>query len=493
MLENRCLPFKKKGEYIDYMILAEVAKLPAKFDCLKHPVIFELESLTFTPFHLVTLLIFICAIIHTLFAYKVQQWARKLELHQREKRVGKKRERSLLVHLLYFLSEVEVVFAVWVIPLFVTIALKYGWTMGLEYINTRDYTEALFVVVILAMASTRPIVHAAERLIHWVAKGFGGTMSAWWLVLLTLGPLLGSFITEAGAMALCALLLSRQFFAYHPSKNLAYATLALLFVNISVGGVLTDFASPAVLILAHCWDWTIADMFITFGWKAAVGIILSNLVYWSYFRKEMILLETRKAAVGIYKSHTAKHKETPIPTWITIVHMLFMAWIVTVSHYPAIFIASFLFFIGFHQATKAHQHPIHLARPLMIGLFLGGLVIHGGLQGWWVVAMLEDLSPTSVMGVAIALTGFNDNAGISYLCTLVPDWGDAFKYAVFTGVVAGGGLTVIANAPNPAGYAILKKHFEKGINPIHLFLAASIPTAILYAIYYFFGPLFQSS
>jgi hypothetical protein len=468
------------------MILAELPR----FDCLKHPVIRELESLTFTWFHLITLLIFICAIIHTLFAYKVQQWARSLELHQRDKRAGNRRERSLTVQLLYFLSEVEVVFAVWVIPLFIAIALTYGWTLGLEYINTRDYTESLFVVVILAMASTRPIVHAAEKLIHWVARGFGGSMSAWWLVLLTVGPLLGSFITEAGAMALCALLLSRQFFAYHPSKKLAYATLALLFVNISVGGVLTDFASPAVLILAHCWRWTIADMFLAFGWKAFLGIILSNFVYWLYFRKELLLLNTRRTAVGIYTHYTSKRKEVSIPIWVTFIHVFFMAWIVVVSHYPAIFIASFLFFVGFHQATRAHQYAIRLARPLMIGLFLAGLVIHGGLQGWWVVAMLEDLSPMSVMGVAIALTGFNDNASISYLATLVPNSSDAFRYAIFTGVIAGGGLTVIANAPNPAGYAILKKHFEKGINPVYLFLAALLPTLILYIIFYFFGPLF---
>jgi len=126
----------------------------------------------------------------------------------------------------------------------------------------------------------------------------------------------------------------------------------------------------------------------------------------------------------------------------------------------------------------------------MIGLFLAGLVIHGGLQGWWVIALLENLSPLSVMGVAIALTGFNDNAGISYLTTLVPDWGEIYKYAIFTGVVAGGGLTVIANAPNPAGYSILKKHFNNEIKPIPLFLAALIPTLILYIIYYLLGPLF---
>jgi len=284
-------------------------------------------------------------------------------------------------------------------------------------------------------------------------------------------------------------LLSHQFYTYHPSRKLAYATLGLLFVNVSVGGILTDFASPAVLLLAHRWSWSISDMFFDFGWKAALGIFLSNLTYWLYFRKELTLMDVKRKAIGIWETYTAS-EEPPIPPWIITVHVLVMGWIVAISHYPAICIASFLFFIGFHQATKMHQHPIRLSRPLLTGLFLAGLLIHGGLQGWWVVSLLEGLSPLSVMGVAIALTGFNDNAGISYLSTLVPSWGDTYKYAVFTGVVAGGGLTVIANAPNPAGYAILKKHFEKGIQPLKLFVAALIPTIILYAIFYFFGPLF---
>lgn len=471
------------------MFLAQIAKQPAKLDCLKHPSVLELESLTFTPFHLIALILFICAVIHTFSVLKIHKWARALELKQMAGREGKRPERSLAVHTLYFLSEVEVVFAFWAIPLFIMMAIFNGWTVALEYMNTRDYTEPLFVVVILCMASTRPIVHAAETLIHWAAKSLGGTLSAWWFTLLTVGPLLGSLITEAGAMALCALLLSKQFYQYHPSWKLAYATIALLFVNISVGGVLTDFASPAVLILAHCWHWTTLDMFTDFGWKAALGIVISNLLYWIYFRKELRELNVRKRAHGVLMAHVHR-KETPIPFWITLVHILFMAWIVVVAHYPAIFIASFLFFVGFHVATRSHQSSFQLARPLLVGLFLAGLVVHGGLQGWWVVSILQGLSPLAVMGVAIALTGFNDNTAISYLTTLVPNWGEIYEYAVFTGVIAGGGLTVIANAPNPAGYAILKKHFEHGIRPLRLFLAALIPTAILYLVFYFFGPLF---
>ena len=471
------------------MILAEVLKQPAKYDCLKDPLILQIESLKFSSFHIISLIIFILAIIHTLSVYKVHEWAKKLEEKELPQRKGTTQERSFWCHILYFLAEIEIVFALWAIPLFIAMGCYYNWTISFEYINTRDYTEPLFVVVILAMASTRPIVHTAEKLIGWIAKGLGGSLSAWWFVLLTIGPLLGSFITEAAAMALCALLLSEKFYQYYPSKKLSYATLGLLFVNISVGGILTDFASPAVLILSHCWNWSIQDIFFNFGWKAALGIFISNSLYWLFFRKELIHMHVKQKAAQVYQEFTSKPKEDPIPLWVTCIHMLFMFWIVVVSQYPAIFIATFLFFIGFHQATRAHQHSIQIARPLLVGLFLAGLIIHGGLQGWWVVSILEDLNPLSVMGVAIAMTGFNDNAAIYYLTTLIPNWGEAFKYAVFTGVIAGGGLTVIANAPNPAGYAILRKHFD-GIKPLNLLLAALIPTLILYAIFYFFGPLF---
>lgn len=458
--------------------LAQIQKHPGKLDCLKHPSVLQLEMLEISPFHIVSAIIFFCAIIHTLSAYRIQRWAEKLEL--------KAQKRTAPILILLFLSQVEVIFAFWAIPLFIAIALFYNAATALEYINTRDYTEPLFVVVILSLTASRPIVHIAKKTMNWCANILGGSLSAWWFVVLTVGPLMGSLITEVGAMTLCALLLGQQFYIYHPSKKLAYATLGLLFVNISVGGVLTNFASPAVLVLSHCWHWTNLDLFLSFGWKAALGIILSNLFYWWFFRKEIGQMEKRHEP-----SHSTQHPgETKVPRWITCIHIVFIIWTVIISHYPAVFIASFLFYLGFHQLTRDHQYPIRVRHPMLIGLFLAGLVIHGGLQGWWVVDLLYGRSPLSVMGITIALAAFNDNTAISYLASLIPNWGEVFEYAIFTGIIAGGGLTVIANAPNPAGYAILKPHFKQGINPVHLFLAAAIPTLILYAVFYFFGPLF---
>lgn len=466
-------------------LFAQLLKNPSKFDCLKSFGVLNIEGLAFSSFHVIATVIFICAVIHTLSAHKIHHFARMLEL-KHNPRIIKTGGRALFIQILYFLSEVELIFGIWVIPLLFTIATFYDWKIAIEYINTRDYTESLFVVVIMSLAATRPIIHAAETALKAIANSLGGTLSAWWFTLLTLGPILGSLITEPGAMALSALLLSRQFYDVKPSHKLAYATLGLLFVNISVGGVLTNFASPAVLVLSHAWHWTTPDMFYTFGWKAVLGILLSNASYWFYFRNEF-----KKLGQHAHFSHGKKEEDplAPVPSWIIFTHIFFLFSIVMTSHYPALFIAIFIFFIGFHHATRCFQYSLKIARPMMVGYFLAGLVIHSGLQGWWVVRILQDASPNFVMGIAMLLTGFNDNTAIACLSTLVPNWGDVLKYAIFTGVIAGGGLTVIANAPNPAGYQILRKYFGDGISPVKLFLAALFPTLILYAIFYIFSPL----
>jgi hypothetical protein len=469
-------------------MLADFFKTAGKFDCLKSKDVLSLEELQYTPFHLIALCLLVAAIIHTLCVDKIHSFARSLEAKQAPKRISHHFHRGIGVQMLYFLAEVEIVFAIWAIPLFLFMAGFKGWHVAIEYINTRDYTEALFVVIVLSLASTKPIIQCAQRIIHVLARGLGGSLSAWWFTLLTVGPLLGSFITEAGAMAISAVLLSKEFYHFRPSSKLAYATLALLFTNISVGGVLTNFASPAVLVLSHAWHWSNWEVFTAFGWKAIFGILIANSIYWFYFRKEFAHLNKRRLLAS--EVFNAPAKDEPVPWWIVGIHLFFLAIIVLSSHYPAIFIASYLFFIGMYQATRQHQCALKLARPLLVGLFLAGLVIHGGLQGWWVVQMLKDLDPIQVLGMAMGLTAFNDNTAISYLATLIPDWSHAYQYALFTGVIAGGGLTVIANAPNPAGFVILAGHFGGSVSSFKLAIAALIPAAVFYLIFSLFGPLF---
>jgi hypothetical protein len=180
------------------------------------------------------------------------------------------------------------------------------------------------------------------------------------------------------------------------------------------------------------------------------------------------------------------NRDDPVPAWITIVHVFFMAWTILNAHHPELFIPGLLFFLGFSQVTKHFQNRVDLKPALLVGFFLGGLVIHGGVQGWWIAPILGNLSEIPLMLGATILTAFNDNAAITFLSTLVPDFTDSLKYTVVAGAVAGGGLTIIANAPNPAGVSILKKYFNNEVSPGGILAGALVPTAIVWLIFLLF-------
>ena len=331
----------------------------------------------------------------------------------------------------------------------------------------------------MALASTAPIVGLAESALRRVAGLGRGTPAAWWLTILTIGPVLGSFITEPAAMTICAVLLGRQIYERQPGRALKYATLGLLFVNVSIGGTLTHFAAPPVLMVARPWGWDTPFMASHFGWRAVLAIIVSNIVYFVVFRKQLAALAGAAPLVKAGQDEdSADDVAGPIPAWITLAHCLFMAWTVVTAHYPALVIGGFLFFLGFAKATAPYQGRFELRSPLLVGFFLGGLVIHGGLQGWWIQPFLGSLTEQPLFFGSALLTAFNDNALITYLATLVPNLSEELKIAVVEGAVAGGGLTVIANAPNPAGQSLLSRYFDGAIYPIGLLLGALFPTAV---------------
>jgi len=88
---------------------------------------------------------------------------------------------------------------------------------------------------------------------------------------------------------------------------------------------------------------------------------------------------------------------------------------------------------------------------------------------------------------AAALTAVTDNAALTYLGSLVEGLSPAFKYALVAGAVTGGGLTVIANAPNPAGFSILRGNFPDGaISPLWLLIAAVPPTLVALVAFWIF-------
>ena len=443
------------------------------------------DRVAFEPFNLIATSIFLVAILHTFAAARFMKLAHRIQ-HQHHSRMKHARRAvtpSVLGEMLHFLGEVEVVFGLWAVVLLAAIAVKFGWSTATHYVNnTVNYTEPLFVVVIMALASTRPIVGLAEASLRRVAAFGGATPGAWWFTILTIAPLFGSFITEPGAMTIGALLLARQFYDLKPSPRLKYATLGLLFVNVSIGGTLTHFAAPPVLMVARHWDWGTGFMLGHFGWRAALAIVISNVVYYSIFRREMQALAHRPPApdVELGEEDTdgmVAGPISPVPSWITLVHVLFMAWTVINSHYPALFLGGFLFFLGFARATAVYQARTDLRAPLLVGFFLGGLVIHGGLQAWWIGPVLSNLSEEPLYFGATILTAFNDNALITYLATLVP-LDDRLKIAIVEGAVTGGGLTVIANAPNPAGQALLGRFFDGAVAPLSLLAGALLPTIV---------------
>lgn len=427
------------------------------------------------PFNLVATAIFVLAICHTFLASKFMGIAHRLE-HEWDglkgggdlRRRDRVRFRATLFH---FLGEVEVVFGLWAIPLAIAIVFFKGWGTMIAYLDGVNYTEPIFVFVIMAIASSRPILRFAEGALARVAALGGSTPAAWWLSILTVGPLLGSFITEPAAMTICALLLLQQFYVLKPSMSLRYATLGLLFVNISVGGTLTHFAAPPVVMVASKWNWDFAFMFEHFGWKAIIGVLVANGVYFTAFFRELTSLRSPKPA---------GKKEDRIPLSVTVVHLLAIGWTVLNAHHPALVVIGLLFFLAYVAATERHQDTVSLRSPMLVGFFLAALVIHGGCQQWWIAPVLGGLSKWPLMIGATMLTAVNDNAAITYLATLVPGFTEELKFAVVAGAVTGGGLTVIANAPNPAGQSILQKAFgDGGINPLKLFLAALIPTVIM--------------
>lgn len=441
------------------------------------------------PFNLVATGIFLLAILHTFAAGWFAGLAQRAQKrHDGQARAtGRDASPSVLGGLLHFLGEVEVVFGLWALVLLVAMTVASGWDASKHYMNdTVNYTEALFVVVIMALASTRPVILLAESVLRRVSNAGGGTPAAWWIAILTVGPMLGSFITEPAAMTICAILLARQFYDLDPGPRLKYATLGLLFVNVSIGGTLTHFAAPPVLMVARPWGWDTAFMLSHFGWRAVLAIAVSTAAYWLIFRRELRGLASRPAAADVDQPDEEGTGAIllPVPVWLTAAHLAFMAWTVINAHYPVLFVGGFLFFLGFARATTAYQSRMELRTPLLVGFFLAGLVIHGGLQGWWIGPVLEGLSATPLFFSAALLTAFNDNALITYLATLVPHLDEPLRLAVVGGAVAGGGLTVIANAPNPAGQALLSRFFGGSVSPFGLLAGAAGPTLVALVVFH---------
>jgi len=373
----------------------------------------------------------------------------------------------------HLLGEVEVVFGFWAMVLMVFLFFTLGQHDAVAYLDSRNFTEPLFVFAIMVVAGTRPILQVAGDVVNGLSRTVplpGALM--FYAVVLIVVPLLGSFITEPAAMTLAALLLRERIFGADVPLRLKYVTLGVLFVNISIGGTLTQFAAPPVLMVASTWQWDLGFMFTQFGWKAAIAVCINALSATLLFRRELARLQPVKPAVT---GQTALRA----PASVIVVHLLFLVGVVVFAHHPSVFLPLLLFFLGFVTAYARYQDPPMLKEGMLVGFFLGGLVVLGGLQQWWLQPLLTRMDATAVFFGATALTAITDNAALTYLGSLVQGLSPEFKYALVAGAVSGGGLTVIANAPNPAGIALLRSTFDGGaVHPLGLLGAALVPTAV---------------
>ncbi len=406
----------------------------------------------------VATVIFALAIIHTFLVSKFAHIAHKYP------------EGSIGENFWHFMAEVEAVFGMWSAVFLMIMVFSEGWGSPITYLESLNFTEPAFVFVIMAMAGTRPVIKLAEKIIIAISKLVPlPRKMAFYITALVVGPLLGSFITEPAAMTVTAIILLKNFFSKEMSTKFKYATIGLLFVNISIGGTLTHFAAPPVLMVAGKWGWGMGHMFFHFGYKAMISCIVSAIAVGFYFKNELS---------GNFELRPDNTEKMLPPAWITLIHLVFLALVVLTAHHMVFFLGLFLFFLGFTVVTQEYQDEVQVKSSLMVGFFLGGLIVLGSEQRWWLQPLISGLSDQVLFFGATGLTGITDNAALTYLGSLV-ELTDSAKYFLVAGAVTGGGLTVIANAPNPAGYGILKDSFgPDGISPLGILKGALLPTFI---------------
>jgi hypothetical protein len=401
----------------------------------------------------ISAVVFALALAHTFAAKAFEHLARRHPRH---------------AGLFHLLGEVEVVFGFWAFVLMLAMALVEGGAAATAYAESRQYGEPLFVFVVMVVAASRPVLDAVRTLLHAVARlaPVRTELALAWLGL-ALVPLSGSLITEPAAMTLAALMLAPTIFRPDMPEWRKYAALGVLFVNVSIGGTLTAYAAPPVLMVAGHWGWDTAYMMSHIGWRAALAVLVNATGVMLLLRKHLAPAAPRPG------------QAQPVPLAVSAIHLAFLAAVVMLAHHPVLFLGLFLLFLGFTQAYQRYQDALILKEGLLVGFFLAGLVVLGGMQQWWLQPLVSSLGPTELFFGALGLTAITDNAALTYLGSLIAGLSDHAKYMLVAGAVGGGGLTVIANAPNPAGAALLRAGFaDESIGAAGLFLGALLPTIV---------------
>lgn len=408
--------------------------------------------------------IFALAVLHTFCVKKILAWSHHYPAG------------SGAWAFLHLAGEIEVVFGLWAAVFMLIYGLIQGFHAVLQYQQQLEFTEPIFIFCIMVVSATKPVMTSARALIQAMATVISKIFQvpevhADVLIVLILGPLSGSFITEPAAMTVSALLLNSMIKENENHRQLLmYLLLAVLFVNVSIGGALTPFAAPPMLMVAGKWSWDFAFVAKHFGWKSALAIVLNTVLLVSFMFKDI------RHAMHSLKS--AGLKAQPIPPWVIGIHLLTLLGLVLSSHYSSTAMGIFLLFVGFATVTQKYQESLRFKESLLVAFFLAGIIMFGPLQKWWLQPLLSQMSQLTLYFGASVLTAVTDNAALTYLGSQVEGLSDISKYYLVAGALAGGGLTIIANAPNAAGFSILQKRFPQGLNPLWLFVAALIPTLV---------------
>lgn len=406
----------------------------------------------------IALVIFVVAILHTFSVKFFKSLAQRFPRHH---------------NIFDMLGEVEIVFGFWAIVLVLIIFFLLGKTETVNYLNNQSYVEPLFVFVIMVIAASKPILDFSLTCVKKISALLPVNKSlSLFLITMSFVPLLGSFITEPAAMTLAALILRDHFYSKKISNKFKYGIIGTLFVNVSIGGAMTPFAAPPILMVAAKWNWDLNFMINTFAWRTVLAVFINSIILTFLFRNELT------------KLGESKIKTIKIPSFVLILHLILLLGVIFFVHDLIIFLGIFLIFLAVVNAFNQYQDKLIINQAFLVSLFLAGLVVLGGQQKWWLQTVLAKLTPDQIYYVATALTAVTDNAALTYLASLVDGLSDQFKYAIAAGAITGGGLTVIANAPNPAGYSILNKKFSGGIiSPLYLFLSAFGPTIVAIICY----------
>lgn len=419
----------------------------------------------FSKIELLGTIIFAIAVIHTFLVGKILNWSHRYP------------KDSFISNGLHLLSEIEAVFAIWASLFMVIYIAIEGWTEAIAYQNSLNFLEPFFIFAIMVVCSTRPILTAARHAIGFLSsilQKIFRTPAVLTDVFVTLvmGPLAGSLITEPAAMTVTAFMLNSMLLKQ--SNKLIYGVIAVLFVNVSIGGSLTSFAAPPILMVAKKWGWDISYVFSHFGWKSTIAIILNCVGLLVFFKNDFMqnCISLRDVENRLGKSHSE------IPGLVIVVHLFFLAGIVATSHHQNAFLGILLLFLGVATVTQRYHDALRLKESLLVSMFLGGIIEFGAFQKWWLAPLLGRMSEGILFQGAVGLTAVTDNAALTYLGSQVENLSVSSQYALVAGAIAGGGLTIIANAPNAAGYSILSHKFPGGIKPLKLLIAALLPTAV---------------